>query len=200
MYAWRKLTQEQREEMLLYRKRRCRPWHGPPILFRQGQFHLASACYEHTAHIGRDPARMAAFSQRLLDALDQKRNIVLAWCVLPNHYHLLAETPNLKQLKKELGKLHGRISHEWNLEEGSPGRTVWHRCADRSIRSERHYWATINYIHNNPVHHGYVERWTDWPFSSAGNFIEQIGRDEALSIWREYPVLDYGKGWDAPEM
>ena len=66
---------------------------------------------------------------------------------------------------------------EWNLEEGFQGRTVWHRCADRGIRSESHYWATINYIHNNPVHHGYVERWTDWPFSSAGDFIEQIGRD-----------------------
>jgi len=200
MYAWRKLTQEQREEVLLYRKQQCRPWHGPPILSRKGQFHLASACYEHAAHIGRDPARMAAFSQRLLDAFDQKQNIILAWCVLPNHYHLLAETPNLNQLKKELGKLHGRTSHEWNLEEGSPGRTVWHRCTDRGIRSERHYWATINYIHNNPVHHGYAERWTDWPFSSAGNFIEQIGRDNALSIWREYRVLDYGKGWDDPEM
>jgi len=120
--------------------------------------------------------------------------------VLPNHYHLLAETPDLKQLKKELGKLHGRTSYEWNLEEGVPGRTVWHRCADRGIRSEGHYWATINYIHDNPVHHGYVERWTDWPFSSAGDFIEQIGRDKALSIWREYPALDYGKGWDDPEM
>ena len=111
MYTWRKLTQEQREEVLMYRKQQRRPWHGPPILFRKGQFHLASACYEHAAHIGRDPARMAAFSQRFLDALDQKQNIVLAWCVLPNHYHLLVETTDIKQLKKELGKLHGRTSH-----------------------------------------------------------------------------------------
>lgn len=93
MYIWGKLTQEQREEVLLYRKQQHRPWHGPPILFREGQFHLTSACYEHAAHIGRDLARMADFSQRLLDTFDQKRNIVLAWCVLPNHYHLLAETP-----------------------------------------------------------------------------------------------------------
>jgi REP-associated tyrosine transposase len=200
MYAWRKLTQEQREEVLSYRKQRHYPWHSPPILFRRGQFHLTGACYEHANHIGRNPPRMAVFSQRLLETLEQTQNIVLAWCVLPNHYHLLVKTADLKQLKKELGKLHGRTSHEWNLEEGAPGRTVWHRCADRGIRSERHYWSTINYIHNNPVHHGYVERWTDWPFSRAGAFIEQIGRDETLSIWREYPVLNYGKGWDDPEM
>src|SRR5215510_9268344 len=103
MYVWRKLTQEQREEVLLFRKQQHRPWHNPPTLFRDGQFRLASACYEHAAHIGRDPARMAAFSQRLLETFDQERNIVLAWCVLPNHYHLLAETPDLKYLKRNSG-------------------------------------------------------------------------------------------------
>jgi len=72
--------------------------------------------------------------------------------------------------------------------------------ADRVMRSERHYWATLNYIHHNPVHHGYVERWPDWPWSSASGFLEQLGRDEAEQIWLEYPIEDYGKGWDDPEM
>jgi putative transposase len=185
MYVWRKLTPEQREEVLLFRKQQHRPWHGPPILFRQGQFHLSSACYEHAAHIGRDPARMAAFSEQLLGVFDQKRNILMAWCLLPNHYHLLVETKDLKKLKKKLGQLHGKTSREWNLEEETPNRTVWHRCADRGIRSERHYWATINYIHNNPVHHGYVRLWSDWPYSSAGDFIEQVGRKLVNDIVQE---------------
>jgi putative transposase len=185
MYVWRKLTPEQREEVLLFRKQQHRPWHGPPILFRKGQFHLSSACYEHAAHIGRDPARMAAFSEQLLGVFDQKRNILMAWCLLPNHYHLLVETKDLKKLKKKLGQLHGKTSREWNLEEETPNRTVWHRCADRGIRSERHYWATINYIHNNPVHHGYVRLWSDWPYSSAGDFIEQVGRKLVNDIVQE---------------
>ena len=68
------------------------------------------------------------------------------------------------------------------------------------MRSGRHYWATLNYIHHNPVHHGYVDRWTDWPWSSASDFLAQTPSNEAKRIWREYPLLDYGKDWDDPSM
>jgi putative transposase len=65
------------------------------------------------------------------------------------------------------------------------------------MRSERHFFATINYVHNNPVHHGYVRRlWTEWPWSSATNFLDQMGRLEAERVWKEYPIRDYGKKWD----
>jgi putative transposase len=127
-------------------------------------------------------------------------NQTFAWCVLPNHYHALVETPDLLVLSRELGRLHGRTSHAWNGEECARGRKVFFRVADRVMRSERHFWATMNYIHHNPVHHGYVERWPDWPWSSASDFLAQLGRHEAEQIWLEYAIEDYGKGWDDPEM
>jgi len=68
------------------------------------------------------------------------------------------------------------------------------------MRSQRHYWATLNYVHHNPVHHRYVERWTEWPWSSAPEFLAQTGQDEAKRIWLEYPLDEYGKGWDEPDM
>ena len=95
-----------------------------------------------------------------------------------------------------LGKLHGRTSFKWNGEDDSRGRQVWHNCLDRGIKSHRHFWATVNYIHHNPVHHGYVEKWQDWPWSSARDFIERVGKERASQIWREFPILDYGKTWD----
>ena len=67
------------------------------------------------------------------------------------------------------------------------------------MRSDRHFWATLNYVHHNPVHHGYVEHWQDWPFSSAPEYLAEMGRAEAERLWLEYPVLDYGKGWDDAE-
>lgn len=73
---------------------------------------------------------------------------------------------------------------------------MWYRCFDRAIRSERHFWASVNYIHHNPVHHGYVEKWQDWPWSSAAEFLDSVGRERAVRIWQEYPILDYGKTWD----
>ena len=54
----------------------------------------------------------------------------------------------------------------------------------------------MNYIHHNPVKHGYVDKWQDWPWSSAAEFLARVGRETAEKIWREYPILDYGKKWD----
>jgi len=64
------------------------------------------------------------------------------------------------------------------------------------MKSERHFLATLNYVHHNAVHHGYVERWQDWPWSSAREFLEQVGYERAERLWKEYPILDYGKKWD----
>ena len=70
------------------------------------------------------------------------------------------------------------------------GNTFYHLTADG------HFWATVNYIHHNPVKHGYVEKWDEWPYSSAVDYLREIGREEATAVWKSYPLLDYGKGWD----
>jgi putative transposase len=136
----------------------------------------------------------------LLETLRSHAGDVLAWCVLPNHYHALVRTNQLRMALREVGRMHGRLAFEWNGEEGQRGRKAWCGCSDRAIRGQRHFWATINYIHHNPVRHGYVKRWQDWPFSSAGSFIERMGREKAAAIWRRYPLLDYGEAWDDPKL
>jgi putative transposase len=158
-------------------------------------FHLVAACYEHQPHIGHSPDRMSAFTEELLDSLS---HAPVAWCVLPNHYHLLIRSDDLKGLVRELAKLHGRSSFRWNREESTRGRKVWHGVSDRAMRSSAHFWATLNYIHHNPVHHGYVRGWRDWPWSSAEAYLAEMGRRNAEKIWREHPLKEYGKGWDDP--
>lgn len=196
-YLWRNLTTSQRERILEHRQLRKRPWHHPPH-FDQGAcfYHVVGACYEHKDWIGNSPDRMDEFCKQLLDVLASASSAVGAWCVLPNHYHALIWTADIRQLAKILGQLHGRTSLRWNREESMQGRKVWHGASDRAMRGERHYWATVNYIHHNPVKHGYVRLWQNWPYSSVHGYLEEVGREEAQKIWRDYPVLDYGKGWD----
>ena len=64
------------------------------------------------------------------------------------------------------------------------------------MRSAGHFFATLNYIHNNPVKHGYVARWAAWPFSSFHWYLQTHGRDWLLDLWRQYPLRDYGAAWD----
>jgi putative transposase len=158
---------------------------------------MSATCYEHEPIIGTTPGRMTECEHELLVLCSELCTRVHAWCLLPNHYHLLVTTESIKELSAELGRFHGRSSYRWNLDDHQRGRHVWYRCFDRVIRNERHFWVTVNYIHNNPVHHGYVEKWQDWPWSSAAAFVERVGRAEVMRIWNEYPILDYGKGWDS---
>jgi putative transposase len=121
---------------------------------------------------------------------------IYAWCVLPNHYHVLLRTEHIEELRSKIGQFHGRSAFEWNREDNQRGRKVWYNCFERPMKSERHFWATLNYVHHNPVHHGYVKRWSDWPWSSALQYLEKVGPEKAKQIWLGYPILDYGKKWD----
>ena len=192
------MTDDERAQALEVRRARHLPWHSPPHLDLQGtrQYLISAACYEHHHFIGRNIDRMTDCEESLLEISRKFCLAIYAWCLLPNHYHLQIRTDHIENVRHELGQFHGRSSHQWNGEDTTRGRKVWHNCFERPMKSDRHFWATLNYIHHNPVHHGYVKQWQDWPWSSAAEFLEQVGRNQAVEIWERYPIRDYGKKWD----
>ena len=198
MYYWRKLTDDEREQVIQLRKARHFPWHSPPHLnFKLAkQYLISGSCYNHVPVIGKSPDRMTECESEVLSICNNFCSRIYAWCILPNHYHLLVRTDRIGELLDALGEFHGRSSFEWNRIDDRRGRKVWYNCFERPMKSERHFWATLNYVHHNPVHHGYVKHWLDWPWSSARQYLEEVGRAEAIRIWLEYPILDYGKKWD----
>ena len=201
-YLWRQLTPKQRQELLAWRKEPGCPWHLPPHRpnFGHLNFLISASCFEHRHYIGKSPERMDQFSVGLLSLISSNTNRLVAWCVLPNHYHALVEVPDILKLLAAIGRFHGSTSFAWNGEEDARGRQVFHRCTERYMRSDRDFFATINYVHNNPVHHGYVQSWTDWQWSSAGEYLQQVGRAEAIRVWKEYPIKNYGSKWDQPDL
>ena len=198
MYDYRRMTSAERARVMEYRRLRNLPLHSPPhwAMGFSAQYLITAACFEHAPIIGESPERLSECEKQMLDVCQQHASKIYAWCVLPNHYHVLLGSRRIKTLCQTLGRFHGRSSFNWNSEDGQRGRKVWFRSFDREIRSERHFWATLNYIHHNPVHHGHVEKWQDWIWSSAAKFLEGVGRERAAQIWKDYPILDYGKGWD----
>ncbi len=129
------MSERERREAMACRRAERRPWHAPPHYAGEGAFHLSAACYEHFPVIGASPERMAEFEQELLLALSGASHEVHAWCVLPNHYHVLVDTPDFKAVSAAIGQLHGRLSFQWNGQDKSRGRKAWHRSTDRRIRS-----------------------------------------------------------------
>ena len=165
MYNWRKMEDEQRQYVLKNRQTQKHPWHSPKhIQSNKKRFHIVAACYEHKPIIGHTPERMANFEDLIFSAIINDVNELHAWSILPNHYHILLTNENLDITLKNLFKIHQKTGFEWNREENSKGRKVWFNALEHGIKSERHFWATVNYIHHNPIKHDYVKKWEDWPF------------------------------------
>ena len=183
MYTWRKMTAAERKQTLQERKLKGLPWHSPPhVVGRSNFYHFCAACYEHKPVIGLTLERLARFSEELLKCMCELEANIFAWCVLPNHYHLLLKVKELALAMKHLGKLHGRTSFTWNGEENTRGRRNWCNIIDRWVRDERHFWNALNYIHHNPVEQNLVKKWPDWPFSSAADYLAKVGKEKDADI------------------
>ena len=98
---------------------------------------------------------------------DGQRYLLLAWCIMPNHVHVMIETRDGFPLPD--------ILHSWKSFTASQANKLlkrsgefWQReYLDRYIRNVEHYQQAITYIEENPVKAGLARVKTDWPWSSA---------------------------------
>jgi putative transposase len=196
MYRFRRSTSAERLDLVFERLERKFPPHSPPhVDGPERSLLITAACYEHQRLMLEDSRRLELLNE-LRQAIKERNTSIEAWVVLPNHYHLLVDAPSLSELGKALGLVHGRTSRRWNEEDGQPGRKCWYRFSDRAIRSDAHYFACLNYIHANPVKHGYVKSGLDWAASSIHQFESDLGIAALHGLWKKYPVGNLGSGWD----
>ncbi len=111
-----------------------------------------------------------------------------AWVLLENHYHILIQPPNAKDIGKFIGRLQGRTARELNTLQDAPNRTIWYRFWNTRLQSERQFWMRINAVHYNPVLHGYVRSPQEWFFSSYRPYYESEDKDWLKKLWKDYPV------------
>lgn len=107
---------------------------------------------------------------------------ITAVCVLPDHLHLLVKLPEHDQnYSMRLRLIKAKFSRALpKTETVSPSRRHKNECGiwqrrywEHEIRSQEDLNAHIDYIHINPVKHGYVTRVADWPYSSFHRYVRQ---------------------------
>lgn len=196
-YEYRSLSQIEREQVVQNRRERGYPLHSPPHPYRHsGHYFITGVNYEH-AHIMETPERRRDFESRLLTAMQEIDAEMLGWVVLPNHYHMLIGVRSLDLVARMLQHLHGVSSRNWNLEDGLEGkRRVWYKYRDSAIKDERHYYNFLNYIHVNPVKHGYTSDPYEWEWSSIHNYVVTFDKEWLREKWTKFPPGEMGKGWD----
>jgi len=100
--------------------------------------------------------------------------------ILPDHLHALWRLPDgdadfstrwrliKTRFSRNVG--HGERITQSRARRGERG--VWQRRFwEHLIRDERDWQQHVDYIHYNPVKHGFVARPIDWPYSSLHRFV-----------------------------
>ena len=105
--------------------------------------------------------------EKALLHFDAERYVLHAWCVMPNHVHVLATPHEGVSLSRLVHGWKSFTAHAINAALGRSGRLWFEEYFDRAVRDEAHFEAVKAYIEDNPVKAGLCAAPADWPFSSA---------------------------------
>ena len=117
---------------------------------------------------------------------------VWAYCLMPNHVHLILVPRDEDGLRAALGDAHRRYSRRINAREGWRGH-LWQERFHSFAMDEAHLLACARYVELNPVRAGLVKRARDWRWSSARAHF--AGTDDGLV--RTAPLLKRAGNWRA---
>lgn len=115
---------------------------------------------------------------------------VWAYCLMPNHVHLILVPSDGDGLRAALGEAHRRYTRHVNFREGWRG-YLWQGRFASFPMDERYLLACSRYVELNPVRAKLVSRVRDWPWSSARAHL--TGRDDGLVSVR--PLLELAPDW-----
>jgi putative transposase len=100
-----------------------------------------------------------------------KRWRLLAYCLMPNHVHLLVETPE-PNLARGMQYLHGFYAQDFNGRHGVSGHLFQGRYGSVRIRDDAQFVATLRYVAANPVEGSLGKDERDWPWNSYGPVVD----------------------------
>jgi len=108
-----------------------------------------------------------------------------AFCILPDHIHMLWRLPeNDADYSMRISQIKRRFSRRYTTKNGSSTPTSESRIKRRELTIwQRRFWEHlirdkddlhrhIDYIHYNPIKHGWVKRVRDWEDSSFHDYVK----------------------------
>lgn len=123
---------------------------------------------------------------------------MLGYVFLPDHFHLLIRPTGTSTFSDIMHSLKRNFTFAYKKSLGiQTGMQFWQkRFWDHLIRDELDFAHHLDYIHYNPVAHGYVSDPADWQYSSfthwqaRGVYPERWGADLPASLARFDPDSD----------
>jgi putative transposase len=124
------------------------------------------------------------------DACKSASTEVWAYCLMPNHVHMIMVPQDSGGLRAALGEAHRRYTRHVNSREGWQGH-LWQERFHSFPMEEPHLMAAARYIERNPVAAGLCQHPEQWRWSSAGAHL----RAEDDKLVRVSPMLEQVGDW-----
>lgn len=161
--------------------------HSPPHFFKDNQVYMITASTYKKLPLLTDDSIKLFLLDLILNKFNKYHWRIDAYVILNNHYHLLVQAlSNAQSLPKIIREIHKFSAIEINRQRSRSVHKVWWNYWDTLITYEKSYYARLNYIHFNPVKHGYVEDPINYSFSSYKSFYDS-DPETALSVHKIYP-------------
>lgn len=96
---------------------------------------------------------------------------IIAYCLMPNHYHLLIKVKDEKLIEKSLHPFFVSYAKSINIEQNRVGPLFQCRYQASIIEDDDYLLECCKYIHMNPVKAGLVSSPELWKFSSYSNYL-----------------------------
>ena len=109
-----------------------------------------------------------------IDLLEETTEIwnfrVAAYCLLPNHYHLLVQTPDAN-LSRCMRHIDGVYTQRFNRRNGCDGQLFRGRFKSILIEADNYLLQLVRYIHRNPLKAGLTEKLGSYRWSSHKGYL-----------------------------
>jgi putative transposase len=115
---------------------------------------------------------------------------IWAYCLMPNHVHLIAVPESEESLARGIGEAHRRYTRHINFRKNWKG-YLWQGRFASFPMDEEYLLAATRYIELNPVQAKLVKRPEDYRWSSASAHL--AGKDDGLV--KVQPMLDRVSNW-----
>lgn len=115
---------------------------------------------------------------------------VWAYCLMPNHVHMIAVPVSEDGLRRAIGEAHRRYTRHVNFREGWRGH-LWQGRFSSFPMDESHFIAAARYVELNPVRAKLAAKPEEYPWSSASAHL--MCRDDILV--RVSPLLEMAGDW-----
>jgi putative transposase len=134
----------------------------------------------------------AAYVDLMADWCNERGVAIWAYCLMPNHVHLIAVPQSEDALARAIGEAHRRYTRRINFRQKWRG-YLWQGRFASFVMDEPYLLAAARYVELNPVRAGLVADAADWRWSSARAHLS--GRDDRLV--RVAPMLAMIADWRA---